>query len=129
MRTPSDPDPDAQKDAPPEGLKSIWANKSSPEEAAAAERANSPIWSKDSISVGTTKNGINPWVAAGLSMIIPGIGQLFVSNNNSRAAVILVVGVCLAGLVSISSLLAVITVPFWAWNVYDAHKSARHYTN
>ena len=78
--------------------------------------------------MGQEKQGIitkekNPGVAAVLSFIYPGLGQIY-NEEIKKGIIFVVIGIALV--FSMFLLIGFILYPtFWAYNVYDAYKTAK----
>lgn len=67
----------------------------------------------------------NPGTAAVLSFLMAGLGQMY-CGKIVKGLLLFVVQVILTGIAIVTlGIGAVILVPFWIWNIYDAHSTAK----
>ncbi len=72
-------------------------------------------------TVATTKK--NPFVAAILSFIFPGIGQLYIGQNNKGGYFIVIAAVSIVLMVLFIGF--IFYALFWLWSILDAYSSAQ----
>ncbi len=73
----------------------------------------------------TTKK--NPIVAAILSLIFPGIGQLYIGQNNKGGLFVVLAAVSIVLMVLLIGF--ILYVLFWLWAIFDAYASAQKLNN
>lgn len=76
-------------------------------------------------TVVTTKK--NPIVAAILSLIFPGIGQLYIGQNNKGGLFIVLAAVSIVLMLLLIGF--ILYVLFWLWAIFDAYSSAQKLNN
>ena len=70
----------------------------------------------------TVTTNKNPIVAAILSLIFPGIGQLYLGQNNKGGLFIVLAAVSIVLIILLIGL--ILYVLFWLWSILDAYSSA-----
>ena len=90
------------------------------ESISSAPQTNAETMVTPNQTVATTKK--NPFVAAFLSIIFPGIGQLYIGQNNKGGYFIVLAAVSIVLMVLFIGF--IFYVLFWLWSIFDAYASA-----
>lgn len=64
----------------------------------------------------------NPWVAAILSFVFPGFGQLYLGQKNKAGLFIVIAAVSIVLMLLIVGF--ILYILFWLWGIFDAYSSA-----